>query len=785
MGRSSEEEHEIVIVGGGICGLATALALHRWRNVPEGDIAFLRDTWRPHDGCPMGGQPLCPMRSETLRASGAGIAILANGWRALEQLGVASHLRQTALPIERSQDVGFGKVIPSVTGEARCLKRSDLIVTLADALPPGTIHLGRQIVSVKLDPSNSYPILQLLDGSSIVAKILIGCDGANSVVANFLELKPTKEFGLCSARGLTNYPNGHAFAHEVVRMRRNDILMGRAPIDDKSVYWFTALQLTGEDHAKVSHCPELIRELILHSFDGFPSELMQLIEDSELESLSLTQLRYRAPWDLVLRKFRKGTVTVAGDAMHVMGPFLGQGGSAGLEDAIVLARCLSQKFANTVDNPFTIESKTMTRMMMHRVGEAMDQYLKERRMRVVLLKGMDSIVLERSETLRATGAAIGIQSNGWRALDQLGVGSKLRQTAIPILRFRDVSTDNTTLKERPVGNLEARCLKRSILTETLATDLPVGTIRFGSHITALQMDPTTLQPILHLHDGRVIRAKIVIGCDGVNSVIANYVGLKPPRQSSITNVRAFTNYPNGHGFGPEFVTIKEGNLLLGRIPIDHKLVYWFVARAQTPQEDRTPSVSPGAIETLPSENNRTLDLNDLTISKDAQMIRWSTLESVDRFPREMVEMIEKCDVDSLTLNGTRYRTPWELLNPTFRKGTVTVAGDAMHVMGPFLGQGGSIALEDAVVLARCLARVHRGHDNNGENTGNDSTSIELAIDEYVRQRRTRLVQVSTKTYTLGSLLETSSVFVKLVCIIVMIVFYRDRLGHSRYDCGHL
>lgn len=176
---------------------------------------------------------------------------------------------------------------------------------------------------------------------------------------------------------------------------------------------------------------------------------------------------------------------------------------------------------------------------------------------------------------------------------------------------------------------------------------------------------------------------------------------------------------------------------------------------------------------------------DLTISKDAQMIRWSTLESVDGFPREMVEMIEKCDVDSLTLNGTRYRAPWELLNPTFRKGTVTVAGDAMHVMGPFLGQGGSIALEDAVVLARCLARVHRGHDNNGENTSNDSTSIELAIDEYVRQRRTRLVQVSTKTYTLGSLLETSSVFVKLVCIIVMIVFYRDRLGHTRYDCGHL
>ncbi|KAE9454656.1 hypothetical protein C3L33_13457, partial [Rhododendron williamsianum] len=279
-------------------------------------------------------------RSETLRASGAGIGILANGWRALEQLGVASHLRKTALPIQRYKfsstiiqsfnwfrdvwlDKGSNQETP-VNGEARCLMRSDLIRTLADALPPGTIHFGCQIVSVKMDPSDSYPILQLLDGSFIVAKILIGCDGLNSVVANFLELKPTKEFGACSVRGLTNYPNGHAFPHELVRTRRNDIRMGVIPIDDKLVYWFVGqpairqgkkfypvhyILLVGCEfnHAKVSQHPELIRELILQSIDGFPPEVAQLIEDSELESLSLTHLRYRAPWDLLLGKFRKGT----------------------------------------------------------------------------------------------------------------------------------------------------------------------------------------------------------------------------------------------------------------------------------------------------------------------------------------------------------------------------------------------------------------------------------------------------------------------------------------------
>ncbi|KAI8003341.1 Monooxygenase 1 [Camellia lanceoleosa] len=324
-----EEEHEIVIVGGGICGLATALALHR-----------------------KGVRSVVLERSETLRATGAAIGILANGWLALHQLGLASLLRQSSLPLQRAREVWLDKGSTKETsfghGEARCLKRSDLINTLADALPPHTIHFGCQIVGIKLDPLTSNPILQLLDGRCIVAKVLIGCDGANSVVADFLELKPQKHFCLL------------------------------VPIDDKSVHWMVRQQSTPKD-ARGLQNSDLIRQSTLPLIDGFPPEIQQMIEDSDVESLSLTRLRYRAPWDLLLGKFRKGTVTVAGDAMHVMGPFLGQGGSAGLEDAIVLTRCLYQKLSE-VDQ---IQSRSQ--MMMHKVGEAMDQYVKERRMRVVRL----------------------------------------------------------------------------------------------------------------------------------------------------------------------------------------------------------------------------------------------------------------------------------------------------------------------------------------------------------------------------------------------------------------
>lgn len=45
-------------------------------------------------------------------------------------------------------------------------------------------------------------------------------------------------------------------------------------------------------------------------------------------------------------------------------------------------------------------------------------------------KGVHSVVLERSSTLRAEGGGIVIYSNGWRVLDQLGVGAGLRRKSI-------------------------------------------------------------------------------------------------------------------------------------------------------------------------------------------------------------------------------------------------------------------------------------------------------------------------------------------------------------------
>ncbi|KAF5730259.1 putative monooxygenase [Tripterygium wilfordii] len=342
-----DEELEVAIIGGGICGLATALALHR-----------------------KGVRSVVLERSDSLRATGGGIGILTNGWRALDQLGVGSKLRPTSLPLQSVRDVTLGsssskerKTLVS-DGEARCLKRSDLVKALADELPQSIVRFGCNIVSLKLDTLSSYPILHLQTGSTIRARVLIGCDGANSVVADFLELKPKKVFTSCAVRAFTEYPNGHGLAPEFVRLRKGQILSGRVPVDNKLVFWFVSHQHYPKE-SRVVKDPELIRELALEKINGFPTETVEMIRNCDLSTISLTQLRYCAPWDILLSTFRKGTVTVAGDAMHAMGPFIGQGGSAAIEDAVVLARCLAGRL-NSIQ----------------KVGEAMDEYVKERRMRL-------------------------------------------------------------------------------------------------------------------------------------------------------------------------------------------------------------------------------------------------------------------------------------------------------------------------------------------------------------------------------------------------------------------
>ncbi|KAG8478107.1 hypothetical protein CXB51_027888 [Gossypium anomalum] len=326
-------------------------------------------------------------------------------------------------------------------------------------------------------------------------------------------------------------------------------------------------------------------------------------------------------------------------------------------------------------------------------------------------KGVESIVLEKSEKLRATGACIIIQPNGWRALHQLGIASKLRQTALPIQSGHYITVKDGKHTDLPVGNGgECRCLRRSDLMKTLAEELPPNTVRLGCKVVSIKVDAnTSAYSILHLHDGTMLMARVIIGCDGVNSVVASIVGLNSSRHFSTCAIR------------------------------------------------------------------------DSMVSKDQRLIKESTVEAIKGFPNHIKEMINNSDVDSLHLTDQmRYRAPWDLLRTKFCKGTVTLAGDALHAMAPFLAQGGSASLEDAVVLARCLSQ------NMGialDPTG--MKAARAALDQYAKERKMRVFWLSLETFVVGTMHDTSALLVRGLCIITLIILFRDKIANTSYDCGRL
>ena len=315
----------IAIVGGGIGGLAAALALAR-RGI---DV----DVYE---------------QAPELRELGAGVQISANGTRVLHALGLRPALEKVqVLPAGKAIrlwntgqswklfDLGLESVerygFPYIT-----IHRGDLHGVIAQALlqaKPGAIHLNRKCVG--LSQSNGNVELQFESGDPEQAKLIVGADGVHSVVREHLfgALKP--EFcGIIAWRGVipmervppsisrtigTNWvgPGGHV-VHYPLRAGTllNFVGMGER---DWSVEGWNVRGTTAE---------------VLNDFRDWHDDVHAMIRNIDVP--------YK--WGLALRpameQWSLGRCTLLGDACHPMVPLLAQGANMALEDGFVLARAI-------------------------------------------------------------------------------------------------------------------------------------------------------------------------------------------------------------------------------------------------------------------------------------------------------------------------------------------------------------------------------------------------------------------------------------------------------------
>ena len=201
----------IAIVGGGIGGLAAALALIR-RGI---DV----DVYE---------------QAPELRELGAGVQISANGSRVLHALGLAAALEKVQVEpagkAVRLWDTGQtwkmfdlgSELVERYGSPYLTLHRSDLHNAIAQAVlheKPDAIHLGHKCIG--LTQTADYVELRFEGRPAVTAKLVIGADGVHSVLRGILFGTPQPQFcGITVWRGVV--PMGNASAHRLAHGRQHN-----------------------------------------------------------------------------------------------------------------------------------------------------------------------------------------------------------------------------------------------------------------------------------------------------------------------------------------------------------------------------------------------------------------------------------------------------------------------------------------------------------------------------------------------------------------------------------
>jgi salicylate hydroxylase len=315
----------VAIIGGGIAGLAAALALHR-----------------------RGVEVTVYEQAGELSEIGAGVQMTPNAMNALRVLGLEESAMAVAFEPEsqilrswRSGRVIYRTPIRGVFrerfGAPLCsFHRADLLSVLAAPLPDHFIRLDARCVAI--EPGDASAVAHFADGSTIEADIVVGADGIRSLVRASLFGADSPRFTGCMCwRGLVpverippgliepsslNWmgPHGHVVHYYV---RRGEMVN------------FVAIHDT-DQWTEESWIREADRDELMATYARWNEKLLRLFECSD---------RY-FKWGLFdrepLPRWTKGRVTLLGDSAHAMLPFLAQGAAMGIEDGCALGELVAR-----------------------------------------------------------------------------------------------------------------------------------------------------------------------------------------------------------------------------------------------------------------------------------------------------------------------------------------------------------------------------------------------------------------------------------------------------------
>ncbi|MCS0495933.1 FAD-dependent monooxygenase [Ancylobacter sp. MQZ15Z-1] len=321
--------------------------------------------------------------------------------------------------------------------------------------------------------------------------------------------------------------------------------------------------------------------------------------------------------------------------------------------------------------------------------------------------GFEVAVLERAHALEEAGAGVQLAANATRCLQSLGLYDRIAADAVIPGAFAVMDgRQGTGITQAAMGaEAEARfggpfiVIHRADLQAALLTaarETPGISILLDCAVHGFERQGDALA--IHAHGGTTVRADALIGADGLRSFVR--LQLFPEARPSFRHRAAWRATVPTDAL-PAALADPVTRLWLG--PGAHLVSY---------------PVKAGTA------------VNLVAVTPDEREDHgWSQEGS----PDELIAHYRGWSRQALALLGAPERwLRWALfdLDPLpgwgAATGPVTLLGDAAHAMPPFLAQGAAQAIEDAVVLARCLA---------------DGADIPAALARYEAARRPRTAAV--------------------------------------------
>jgi 2-polyprenyl-6-methoxyphenol hydroxylase-like FAD-dependent oxidoreductase len=324
--------------------------------------------------------------------------------------------------------------------------------------------------------------------------------------------------------------------------------------------------------------------------------------------------------------------------------------------------------------------------------------------------GIDCEVFERAPAIQEVGAGLSLWSNAVRALQQLGLAEKVITLGSVFERAVTMTCRGKILSESPLAEMAREvgapslCVHRADLQRCLLEPLEPNRVQTASSCIGFEQDAQGITA--RFADGREARGDILIGADGLHSVVRTQLfGASEPRYAGYFAWRGIATFESEDlPPGQSLLALGRG-IQVGLFRCGPGRVYWFATR----------NAPPGT--------------TDPPIGRKREV-----LDALQGWPPPIVAAVEATDESAILRNDVLDRPP----TGVWGEGRVTLLGDAIHPTTPNLGQGACQAIEDAVVLAASLQHA------------NDPVA---GLRAYETQRRDWTARVTRNSWSLGAMLQ--------------------------------